>query len=528
MRSDIVRLYKVVHTWTGIVTGLFLFVAFYAGAVTVFEQPLARWAEPPARTAPTAPEAAHELIIRTLATQPDARREFTLHLGGEDEIPARLTWQKSLDDRFPKGAALAPDGGVHVDRLHPTGLAQFVDDLHRTAGLPGDEHLGAALMGVVSAVYVVALVSGVIVLLPSLVKDLFALRLGANLKRLWLDAHNLVGLLSFPFHLVIAVTAVVFGLHEQIYDTLDVAVYEGRLREVMRADSPFTPIKRDQTPAAMLPPEDLVARIAALSPGFRPTTMHYRDPGTLGAAVRVWGTDDRYLMRGEGFVVMSPVTGDIVSTEYLPGHQGAYSVTVAALFALHFASFGGAPVKWGYLALGLAGAFLFYSGNLLWIESRRRTERRAGGPVTQSRSTRWMASLTVGVCLGSVAGVSVAIVASKWLSGWVADLDPWHRGLYYLVFLGSVAWAFRRGAARAGIDLLWLCAAATAAIPLTTVLAWAAPGLGLWAWRDTVGVDLTAVTMALGLAWMARVAARRAVAGPRDSVWSTQAVEAVG
>ncbi len=36
MRADFVRNYKSVHTWTGILSGLALFIAFYAGALTVF------------------------------------------------------------------------------------------------------------------------------------------------------------------------------------------------------------------------------------------------------------------------------------------------------------------------------------------------------------------------------------------------------------------------------------------------------------------------------------------------------------
>ena len=71
-------------------------------------------------------------------------------------------------------------------------------------------------MGVVSAVYAVALVSGLIIVLPSLVKDLFALRISPNLKRMWLDAHNVVGVVSLPFHIVIALSAVVFCLHEPV------------------------------------------------------------------------------------------------------------------------------------------------------------------------------------------------------------------------------------------------------------------------------------------------------------------------
>lgn len=518
MRSDIIRLYKVVHSWTGIIAGLFLFVAFYAGAITVFEQPLARWASPPDRVVLAPLERAHELITATMAVRPESRREFTLHLGGGEEVPARLTWQKSLDDDSPMASTLAPDGGVQVVRTHPTALGRFVDELHRTAGIPGEVDLGAGIMGLVSALYVLALVSGVVVLLPSLIKDLFAFRMGANLKRMWLDAHNLVGLFSLPFHLMIALTAVGFGLHDQIYDALDQVVYEGRMKDVMRASNPFGAIKRDRQPAEMLPPEELLSRLRTMAPQFEPYAIEYRDAGTGGAAVRVWGKDERYLMRGKGFAVMSPVTGAIVNTEYLPGHQGSYSAVVAAFFALHFGSFGGPVVKWGYVLLGLAGAFLFYSGNLLWIETRRRTERRAGGPVEQSRSTRWMAALTVGVCVGCIAGLSVAIAGSKWLNGRVANPEAWYYGLYYAVFLANLAYAFGRGAGRAGSELLWLAAAATSAIPLTSLLAWAQPGLGLWAWEAELGVDLTALAGALALARMAWVTGRRT--GPHDSVWS--------
>ena len=48
MRADFIRIYKSVHTWAGIVSGLALFIAFYAGALTVFKEPIRRWSTPPA------------------------------------------------------------------------------------------------------------------------------------------------------------------------------------------------------------------------------------------------------------------------------------------------------------------------------------------------------------------------------------------------------------------------------------------------------------------------------------------------
>ncbi len=81
MRSDIIRVYKTVHTWTGIVAGLALFIAFYAGAVTMFKDTLDEWVTPPAVQRQVFPLLqAPSVIEQTLAAHPAARRQFTLRL----------------------------------------------------------------------------------------------------------------------------------------------------------------------------------------------------------------------------------------------------------------------------------------------------------------------------------------------------------------------------------------------------------------------------------------------------------------
>jgi uncharacterized iron-regulated membrane protein len=522
MRSDVVRLYKTVHTWTGITAGMFLFIAFYAGAITVFAEPLARWVSSPAPIGLTKLAQSDELIARTLTARPDAAKEFTLHLGETEELWARLTWRKGRDDKAPWSAGLSSDGDLRLAQSHRASLADFVDRIHQTAGIPGAYDIGETVMGVVSAVYAVALVSGLIIVLPSLAKDLFALRIGRNLKRMWLDAHNVVGVVSLPFHIVIALTAVVFCLHEQLYDALDHVVYDGGLKTIIAASNPFNAIKKDERPASMLPVDALLDRMKAASPSFVPVEMRYRNAGTRGASVQIWGYDTRYMTRGKGFAVVSPVTGEIANADYFPGREGRWTGVVATFFALHFASFGGDVVRFCYFLLGVAGAFLFYSGNLLWIESRRRTERRNGGPVEQKRSTRLMSAATVGVCLGAICAISMTIVAAKWLDGSAANIEHWHNGVYYSVFVASVLWSFLRGAAAAGAELLWLAALATAAIPLTTLVGWSFPALGMHASASIAafGVDFVALASALSFFMIARAASRRAKYGPANSVWA--------
>lgn len=542
MRSDFIRIYKAVHTWTGIVTGMALFIAFYAGAITIFKEPLARWAAPSSAIHGTVLplDEAPALIARTLQDHPAAAKDFRLHLKPAEHLPAGLAWEvheEGADDHDHSAArhylaTLAGDA-AKIEETHPSTLAEFIDVLHRVVGLPVDSDPNRWVMGVIAALYALALVSGVIVLLPSLVKDFFALRVGRNLKRMWLDAHNVVGIVSLPFHVVMALTAVVFAYHDGFYYIQDKLIHDGKWATAFsRGGGPSSAPPRD--PAGMLPPTELLARAQALSPTFEPTSLQYLNVTEPRATVRVWGHDatahsPRFM---GGFVAVDPYGGKIMNADFLPGHQSTPNAVVGSFFALHFGTYGGTPVQWIYFILGIAGAWLFYGGNLLWVETRRikaaRDGEAAGIPPEQRRDVRGMAAATVGVCLGAVCGISLTIVAAKWLHGRVDDLDAWHQLLYYAVFFGAIAWAFRVGAARSAVHLLWLAAAFTFAIPATSLLAWLLPSLGLWAHGSAaaLGVDATALAGGLCFVWLARATARRVAHGPRDSVWSAQKADA--
>jgi len=527
MRSDILRVYKTVHTWTGIVAGLLLFIAFYAGAITMFKDSLSAWTTPPAVEAmPSVPIGrADTLIERTLNTYPAARKLFTLALVDEGRV--QLSWQPAPGQRWH--AWLDGEGRLHAAQSRPSDAARFIDVLHMTAGVPGGFDVGMGVMGVVSLLYGLALVSGVIVLLPTLVKDLFALRIGKNLKRMWLDAHNAVGILSLPFHVVMALSVVAFGLSDYIFDVQDKLIYEGALKPMMTAQNPFFakasggPRSGAASAPVMLPPAQLLAKVHERAPRFVPTALRYRGAGQAGATVFVAGDDARYLARDGGFALMDPVSGAFLNAQFLPGEGNGnnWSASTSAFYALHFGSYGGAPVRWGYFALGLAGAFLFYSGNLLWIESRRKAMRRDGVPVTQRRSTFVMASLTVGVTLGCICGISLTLAAGKLLAGRAGDLHAWHIGIYYTVFVAAIAWAMLRGAARGSVELLALATLSTAAIPLASLVGRLVPSSGLWFSADAapLGVDIGAALGALCFAWMWRKTRQRIRSDRVDSVW---------
>jgi uncharacterized iron-regulated membrane protein len=536
IRAAIVKVYRPVHTWIGITCGFALFIAFYAGALTMFREPIARWASPPAVGVAAVPlEDAPRLLELVASAHPEAREEgITLHLRGDENEPARVTWEEDAPHQKGRArehvhwwATLQPDGTLLAEQEQPSELSEFIDAIHMRVGIP--EPWGSYFMGVVALLYGVTLIAGVIVLLPSLTRDFLALRVGHNLKRMWLDAHNVVGITALPFHLVIAVTATAWGFGGPLWSAQESVIFGGRQQVVMKRDAErYAAPKPTGEAGAMMPPAQLLQRLKVQVPDFEPKVMTFVNFGDKAAAVKFTGAEHGYIGDTSfGGVMLSGVTGELVN-DRTPSHQDADRRASTTIYALHTGEYGGVTITWAYFFLGFSGAWLFYSGNLLWIETRRKRARQGGG-VEQSRSTRLLGSATVGVCLGCVAGLSLTIVAAKWLHGRVADLNHWHEVVYYAVFLGSVAWAFAWGAARAAMHLLWLCAAATMAIPLTTLAALLFPALGMWAHGSaaTIGVDVVAFIGALGFAWMAVATMRRIRTGAADSIWSIRRADKV-
>ena len=270
---------------------------------------------------------------------------------------------------------------------------------------------------------------------------------------------------------------------------------------------------------APLPASELLRRASLQLPGFEVTSFGFQTQGDGNVEALVHGLDVRHGTRARTFMRthLDPYSGT-VDVHDLPGRMEGWSEAVNAFFALHFRSFGGNPVRWLYVLMGVAGAVLFYSGNLLWVESRRRKCKGEETPV-QKRSAWVLACLTVGVSLGCVAGISATLAAAKWLPALVGNLKAWHTGIYYAVFVAAVAWAFARGASRGAVELLAVSAVLTLLIPLSSLAGLWNIG-GTWSHPGSWPVDATALLAVLVLLYLARHTRRRMRQGHTDSVWS--------
>jgi uncharacterized iron-regulated membrane protein len=526
--SDLIKVHKSLHTWVGIVAGMLLFVGFFAGSLTMFKEPLDRWTRaghaPVTAQWPTGLDDA--LVPELLRSRPDAAQELALYLQPAEHIAAPLVWS----DAGGRDSALAhahwtagrdASGALRIAEQEATPLGELVDLLHRTGGVPGvlgDEHLGIYVMGVAAVLYFLALVSGVVVLLPTLVKDFFAVRPGRNRKRFWLDVHNVLGITSLPFHVVISLSVVVFAFHDQFYDAMAKVIY-GQQPMFERT----APMPRAHELSAVMPLSAVLQRVREEAPGSRPTELLYMRLDSPRPMLRVALHHPERATRGaqHGYLLLNPYTGAVSDAHMVPGREEGWSTPVGVFFALHFGSYGGEPVRWMYFVLGLMGAGLFYTGNLLWLESRRKHQRAGAAAAQQARSVRVMAAVTVGVCLGCVLAVGAALLAGRWWMDRSGDLRVVYLWSYYAAWLAAVAWSLWRGAARAAPELLAATAAVALCIPISSVLTGAA---GAWAGGASMsplvvdGVCGASAGLLACAAWRTRQRLRLA---PSDTVWSS-------
>lgn len=458
MKIEHFKAYNQIHTWTGIISGIFLFICFVAGALTMFKMPLNQWALQESAMLPKIAIADYDRLIQSVLHEyPEAHHEMTVHLPRAQPQSAPVSWLVEDHETHTSilwHASFNSNGELIAEQATVSAIGEFMDHLHRTAGIPGGtghDVIGTYVMGIVAVLYFLALVSGLVIFLPSWIKDFLTLRRGKNQKRYWVDFHNVLGITAFPFHLVIALTTIVFAYHDIFYDSLRSMVYQ---ETPMFGRPPPQPPEQNFSDLASV--QLLSDELQALEPGFEIAELRYSSLGSPRARLVVGGELDGGWIRGAhyAYAVSDPYTGEPGYTAMLPSQSGVMGKIVSGFFALHFGGFGGETVRWIYFGLGLSGALLFLTGNILWIETRRKRRKDSDGVVREKQSTIVMARLTVGACLGCLIGIVLAFICAKWLPHTRFDIASWQKLAYYSGFLGAVAWAFLQSPLRAMKQLL--------------------------------------------------------------------------
>ncbi|AXM95511.1 PepSY-associated TM helix domain-containing protein [Pseudomonas plecoglossicida] len=434
------------HTWGGLIFGWLLFAIFVTGTLAVFDKELNHGMQPeiPASQVPQA-VAAQRAIAYLQAHEPQAGN-WGVSLPTERSPGLRVS---TGERRHGGGVQLDPRTGEAVAVRDSVG-GNFFFRFHFTLDLP--RNWGIFVVGALALVMLAALVTG-IVIHKKIFKEFFTFRPDKG-QRSWLDFHNASAVLLLPFHLMITYTGLVIFMLIYIPAGVD-ALFEGDNRAYFQAQGNTRleqPRGLSKQPAELVDVAPLLAQAEArLGPiaGF-----NIRNPNTAGARIEIRPELGNRIALSKGqAMVFDGVSGQLLSDV---SEWRAAPLTQRVMVGLHFAQFGGYPMRWLYFVCGVISCVMIASGLVLFCVKRGRKYAAAESP--GHRGYR-----LAEVCnVGFVAGLLLACVGLLWASRLLPmDLtqrEAWEVRAFFAVWLLALLHASLRPARRAWVEQLAMTA----------------------------------------------------------------------
>lgn len=433
---QLARRYQTLHGWIGITTGSFLSISFLAGAVTLFANPLQEWSTPP--LPPIQPLVTLPTNNDTNIFFPSQLHHYRINLTSSPSTRFSLPIMLRLPLGLPSPQIIPRYSTINdqsVYYLQPTTVPCFIGGLHRRMGLPLPEPWVMPLVGIICLFYGLALLSGIILLLPGMWRNLMTIHLKGHKRRLWLDVHSLLGLCSLPFHLIIALTTAMFAFFPLIYTFSDAKIIPHSKHNTALIQENIV------YPPHLISPDTALSYLHKLAPTFQPHTLDYilnplpadtltrritlraplytpNDPlpytKTPHTSLIIEGTDQHNPMigRDRNSVTLNPYTGTLIDAQNLSSQQPLSRRLLTWCLALHFGSFGGEFVRWLYVILALCGVAFFHSANQLWLNAHiyKRPHQKTSSKI--AIPPIWLSHLTEGSLMGCLLGLCSIIALS--------------------------------------------------------------------------------------------------------------------
>lgn len=362
LTAKTVKTWYLVHKWTSLISTVFLLMLCITGLPLIFyheiDEITGNAIEVPQEVAVAGPADLDRVVAAGLA---EHKGDVALYLGFDDHEPIIYLTTAPTSDAAPDEARFlafdARTGDLLATPKFTEGVMYFLFRLHvdMFTGLPGELFLGA--MGLLLAI---SIVSGVVVYGPFMRKLEFGtVRKRRSTRVKWLDLHNLLGIVTIVWVMVVGLTGVINTLATPIR-----ALWQmGQLAEMTAPYASAPPLVRLGSVDAA------VGTTKAAAPDMVPSFVAF--PGTPFSSQHHYAV----FMTGN-----TPLTSKLLTPALIDAETGTLTDMrempwyVQALFIsqpLHFGDYGGLPLKIVWALLDLVTIIVLGSGIYLWLGRRR-------------------------------------------------------------------------------------------------------------------------------------------------------------
>ena len=363
MKAKSVRIWSIIHRWTGLISTAFLLLLCLTGLPLIFHHEidnLLGYAPKPAAVAVGATRLTVDRIAEAaLASDPGKVLQYIAW--DRDEAGTVAAYTNKTPNGKPDDAVVRALDAYSGKPLGPIGSGPMlvVLKLHTDmfAGQPGKLFLGG--MGLL---FLIAIVSGVVLYWPFTRRLEFGTVRNDKSNRIrWLDWHNLLGVTTIVWASIVGGTGVINTWAEPMLD-------RWRATELASMVAPYGGRPLSSHVASL---DKIVRNAATAAPGMEIAFIAF--PGTPFSSSRHFAA----FMRGD-----QPLTSRLLKPVLLDAETAAVADTrdlpvyLKAVFIsqpLHFGDYGGLPLKIIWALLDVFTIVVIGSGLYLYVARCRKT-----------------------------------------------------------------------------------------------------------------------------------------------------------
>ncbi len=372
------RTWSFIHKWSSLICTIFLFLLCVTGLPLIFHEEIEHLSgevEAPSMPAGT-PELSMDRIVeaaqahmpnkvvRYMLWDMEAHPYMTLvHMSTSMDAPPNDTWLVSLDSRT----------GAILDEPNDKGFMYLMLKLHTDLfiGLPG-----LLFLGFMGLLFTAAIISGVVLYKPFMRRLDFGEVRRDKSRLKWLDLHNLLGIVTLSWALVVGLTGSLNTLA-----TLLIGVWQGDQMAEMIA--PY----RNAPPLEQIGSVQTALNTAKHAvPGMEVRLLAF--PGTMFSSPHHYTV----FMRGNTPVtsrllhpaLVDAQTGELTDSREMPWYMKALLLSQP----LHFGDYGGLPLKVVWALLDIITIIVLGSGLYLWWKKRGRRGENGDDILVMTEETK--------------------------------------------------------------------------------------------------------------------------------------------
>ena len=391
------RIYDL-HSWSGIILGLFVYIVSFTGCLALFDHELQTWEDPAKRlqVANTVQpmmstfehwvqtNAKQELVDFIVFSYPSIYKPYYEALMNTEDDSGGLT-RHAIRWDTSKGQELTTKHG---------GLTEWLLGFHRDLMWPttlGGRTAGRSLVGLVGIILMLSIITGIITH-TKIIKEFFTLRVKRSVHLKWQDLHKVLGLWALPFYTMIAFTGAFLGIISILSQVIAVLAFKGDVDALISAVQ-----GTQREPAGISSPMYSVDEVANRHfPGSnrKPDRILISDWGDKNSTYLVFYNPETELSSVDQLTVNGS-TGELVKAKPSKKVSPANRV-INAMSPLHYGNYGGIWLKFLYAILGVFLCVVTATGLMVWIERRLKSKQGRDNPTYY----RGLGRLVIGVILG--------------------------------------------------------------------------------------------------------------------------------